>query len=132
MLAAIPVVAAAIPEPEEQINNLVKQILDLLQGMPCFLCHTTYGRECVRDEIGEEMLSKGNKILAWYNKKKVASTNAKMQCAACYHLYRHYSCIIMGYRNVHVQIPDCIEKYIKLAYPSDGKFIGFKEHHTSK
>jgi len=46
--------------------------------------------------------------------------------------YRHYSCIVMGYRNVRVQVPDCIEKYIKLAYPSDGKFVGFKESRTSK
>jgi len=60
--------------------------------------------------------------LACYVKKKVASTNAKMHHAAHYHLYQHFSCIIMGYRNVCVQVPDCIEKYIKLAYHGDGKF----------
>jgi len=126
MSAAIPVPSASLPEPEEQIDNLVKQIIDLPEGMPCFLCHTTSGRECVWDEIGEEMLYEGNKILAWYDKKKVASTHAAKHRAARYHLYRHYSCIIMGYRGVRVQVPDCIEKYIKLAYPGDGKFVGFK------
>ena len=132
MSATIPVGPAALPEPQEEIDDLVKQILNLPQGMPCFLCDTTSGRECVWDEIGKEMLYEGNKILTWYENKKVASTHAKMHRAACYHLYRHYSCIVMGYRNVHVQVPDCIEKYIKLAYPSDGKFVGFKESRTSK
>jgi len=26
----------------------------------------------------------------------------------------------MGYRKVHVCVPNCIEKYIKLAYPGNG------------
>jgi len=124
----ITVMSTAIPDQEEQINNLVNQIVDLPEGMLCFLYDTTYGRECVWDEIGKEMLYLGNKILAWYyDKKKVASIHAKMHHAAHYHLYMHYSCIIVGYRNVHVCIPNCIEKYIKLAYPGNKKFVGFKE-----
>jgi len=57
--------STAIPEQEKQVDNLVKQIVDLLEGMPCFVCHATYGWECVWDEIGKEMLYKGNKILEW-------------------------------------------------------------------
>jgi len=31
-----------------------------------------------------------------------------------------------------VQVSDCIEKYIKYAYPGNGKFVGFKEHPAKK
>ncbi len=48
----IRVMSTAIPDQEEQVNNLVKQIVDLPEGMLCFLYHTTYGRESVWDEIG--------------------------------------------------------------------------------
>ncbi len=94
----------------------------------------THGKECIWDEIGEEMFSEGNKILAWYDKKKVPSTKAKMHRAVRYHLYHHYACTMteLGSRGGHVQVPDCVKKYIKLAYLGDGNFVGYKEHPTKK
>jgi len=56
---------ATAPTDEEFINFLVSQIVNLPEGMACFLCKTTYSRECIWNEIGEEMLVEGNKILAW-------------------------------------------------------------------
>ncbi len=32
--------------------QLVRQIVNFLEGSPCFLCQTTEGRECIWDEIG--------------------------------------------------------------------------------
>jgi len=126
--------SAAAALDEEFMDFLVQQIISLPEGKACFLCETTHGGECIWDEIGEEMLSEGNKILAWYDKRKVQSTKAKMHRAVCYHLYCHYTCTMteLGRRGGHVQVPDCVKKYIKLAYPGDGKFVGYKEHPTKK
>jgi len=38
----------------------------------------------------------------------------------------------LGCNGVYIQVPDCVEKYIKLTYPGDGKFVGYKEHPTKK
>jgi len=119
---------------EEFMDFLVQQIISLPEGKVCFLCEMMHGGECIWDEIGEEMLLEGNKILAWYDKKKVPSTKAKMHRAVRYHLYHHYACTMteLGSRGGHVQVPDCVKKYIKLAYPGDGNFVGYKEHPTKK
>jgi len=63
---------------KEFIDFLVQQIINLPQGMPCFLCETMHGQECIWDKIGGEMLSEGNKILDWYKKSNVQSTEAKI------------------------------------------------------
>jgi len=125
--------SAVAVSDEEFMDFLVQQIINLPEGEACFLCKTTNGKECIWDEIGEEMFSEGNKILAWYEKSKVLSTTAKMHRAVRYHLYHHYACAMteIGQRGGHVQVPDCVEKYIKLAYPGDGKFVGYKEHPTT-
>jgi len=97
-------------------------------------CETMHGQECIWDEIGGEMLSEGNKILDWYKKSNVQSTEVKMHCAVHYHLYHHYTCVMteLGGRGDHEQVPDYVEKYIKYAYPGNSKFVRFKEHPAKK
>jgi len=126
--------SAAATSDEEFQEFLIQQIMNLPEGMPCFLCQTTHGGECIWEEIGDEMLLEGNKILAWYKKSKVPSTKAKMHRTARYHLYNHYVCIVtgLGCKGVHIQVPECMEKYIKLVYPGDGKFVRYKECPTKK
>jgi len=119
---------------EEFMDFLIQQIINLPEGTPCFLCATTHCKECIWEEIGDEMLLEGNKIIEWYKNSKVPTTHAKMHRAVRYHLYQHYACAVtgLGRRGVRIQVPECIEKYIKLAYPGDGKFVGFKKHPTKK
>jgi len=126
--------SAATTSDKEFQDFLIQQIINLPEGVPCFLCQMTHGGECIWDEIGDEMLSEGNNILAWYEKSKVPSTKAKMHHAAQYHLYHHYVCAVtgLGCKRVCIQVPECMEKYIKLAYSGDGKFVGYKEHPTKK
>jgi len=90
--------SAAAASDEEFQDFLIQQIMNLPEGMSCFLCQTTNDGECIWEEIGDEMLLEGNKILAWYEKSKVPSTTAKMHRAARYHLYNHYACVVTGLR----------------------------------
>ncbi len=110
------------------MDFLVQQIVNLPLGMPCFLCLTMHGQECIWEEIGGEMLSEGNKILDWYKKSKGQGAEAKMHCAACYYLYHHYTCVMteLGCRGDCVQVPDCVEKYIKYAYLAMASLLGSK------
>jgi len=43
------------------MDFLIQQIVNLPLGMPCFLCLTMYGQECIWEEIGGEMLLEGNR-----------------------------------------------------------------------
>jgi len=60
-------VSAASSKVNNEIYNLMRQIINLPEGMPCSLCKTTYGRACVLDKIGEEMLFKGINIIKYNN-----------------------------------------------------------------
>jgi len=117
-------------QDEEQINILLRDIIGAQDGMQCFLCETTFGRECIWDEIGEEMLREGNGIINFYTTSRMPTTLAKMHRAARYHLYCHYTFAISsnwGPGMGHVRLPACVENHIRLAYPGDGNFVGFQE-----
>jgi len=116
---------------DEQMNLLLHDIIGTQDSMQCFLCKTTFGCECIWDEIGEEMLCEGNGIIDFYNCSQMSMTLAKMHHAARYHLYCHYTFAISsdwGPGMGHVCLPACVETYIRLAYPGNGNFVGFQEH----
>jgi len=114
------------------IRSMFYCVMLLEDRMACsvFLCKTTFGCECIWDEIGEEMLCKGNGIICFYETSQMPTTLAMMYWAAQYHLYCHYTFAISsdwgpGMGRVH--LPACMETYIRLAYPGDGNFVGFHE-----
>jgi len=47
-------------EEQEQIISLIEEITNIPEGLPCFLCLTTYGKECLWHEIGEDIVAKCN------------------------------------------------------------------------
>jgi len=115
---------------DEQINVLLRDIVGAQEGMQCFLCVTTIGRECIWDEIGEEMLREGNGIIDFYQRSRMPTTLARMHWAARYHLYCHYTFAISsdwGPGMGCIRLPACIEQHIRMAYPGNGNFVGFQE-----
>ncbi len=117
-------------QEEEHTNILLCDIIGAQDGMQCFLCETTFGRECIWDKIGEEMLREGNSIIDLYNRSRMPTMLAKMHKMARYHLYCHYMFAISsdwGPGMGHVHLLACAEMYIRLAFPGDGNFVGFQE-----
>jgi len=117
---------------DKQINVLLRDIIGGQEGMQCFLCETTFGCKCIWDEIGEEMLHKGNGIVDFYERSRMPTMLlvAKTHQAAQYHLYCHYTFAISsnwGPGMGRVCLPACMEQHITLAYPGDGNFVGFQE-----
>jgi len=55
----------------EQINVLLQDIIGGQEGMQCFLSETTFGHKCIWDEMGEEMLCKGNGIIDFYERSRM-------------------------------------------------------------
>jgi len=69
-------------QDNKQINDLLHDIIGGQEGMQCFLSETTFGCKCIWDEIGEEMLHKGNGIINFYHTSQMPTTLAKMHWAA--------------------------------------------------
>jgi len=92
------------------------------------MIENAYGMKLVRRCCTKEM------ALLNVTRRKNPGTLARRHKAAQYHLYTHYTCTIlkMQCKNVHICGPACIESYIKMAYPGDGKYVGFKECSCSK
>ncbi len=76
------------------------------------------------------MLHEGNGIIDFYHTSQLPTTLVTMHWAARYHLYCHYTFAISsdwGPGMGRVCLPACVETQIRLAFPSDGNFVGFQE-----
>jgi len=49
-----------------EMAQLVRQIVDNPEGSPCFLCLLTEGRECVWDDVGDEITMEGRNTIIWH------------------------------------------------------------------
>jgi len=67
-------ITATMDAPQGQhdceMAQLVRQIVDFPEGSPCFLCLTTEGRECVWDDIGDEITMEGRNTIIWHEASK--------------------------------------------------------------
>jgi len=63
-------ITATTDAPQRQhaheMAQLVRQIVNFLEGSPCFLCQMTEGRECVWDEVGDEITMEGRNVIIWH------------------------------------------------------------------
>ncbi len=81
--------AAPQGQHAHEMAELVHQIVDVPDGPPCFLCQMTEGRECVWDDVGDELTMEGSTVI-WHE----ASEGHFMQhpTIAESHRAAHYAC----------------------------------------
>jgi len=53
-----------------EMAQMVRQIVDILEGSPCFLCLMMEGRECVWDEVGDEITMEGRNTIIWHEESE--------------------------------------------------------------
>jgi len=120
-----------ISECAREIAHLICEIMDVPEGSPCFLCQTTSSRECIWDEIGDDILERGLEARIWFESTEgnfsQAPSIAARDKAAHYACYRRYIFTVSTW--VHgdgcVRIPTCVETNIRQRFPGDGVFVGF-------
>jgi len=73
-----------------KLAQLVRQIIDLPEGSPCFLYLTTEGAVCFWDDVGDNIIIEGRNAEIWLDATKDGFmqylTIATSHCAA------HYAC----------------------------------------
>jgi len=123
----------AVNERTREIAHMVREITDVPEGSPCFLCQTTSSRECIWDEIGDDILARGLEARIWFERSEGNFTQpvpiAAADRAARYACYHHYIFTVsMWIRDDGcVCIPTCVETNIRQRFPGDGVFVGFNQ-----
>jgi len=64
----------AVSEHSREIARMIREITDFLEGSPCFLCQTTSTRECIWDEIGDDILARGLEARIWFESSEGSFT----------------------------------------------------------
>jgi len=115
-------------QERDPIDILIEQITIVPEGSYCFLCKTTDKKECIWDEIVDDMTMEANNIIVWNDTCEPRTKQARVHRAVRYHLYLHYMHTVSSWSHGQgrVRVPICVEQKIKRAYPGDGKFVGFK------
>ena len=122
-----------VNEYSRDISRMIRELADVPEGSPCFLCITTDSRECIWDEIGDDIIGRGLEARIWFERSEGNFTQpvpiAAADRAARYACYRRYiftvSTWIRG--NTRVRIPTCVETNIRQRFPGDGVFVGFNQ-----
>jgi len=78
LFSIVTTMSAAAASNEEFMDFLIQQIINLPEGMPCFLCQTMHGRESIWDEIWQEMLVRATVSLL--SMRKVKCPAPKQRC----------------------------------------------------
>jgi len=123
----------AVSEHSHKILRMICEIADVPEGSPCFLCQMTDLRECIWDEIGNDIMARGLEARIWFERTEGTFTQpapiAACDKAACYACYHHYnftvSTCICGEGRVF--IPTCIEMNIRQQFPGNGVYAGFNQ-----
>ena len=124
MSSATPVSRA---DPQE-IEALVREILDYEKGEVCFLCSTTAESECLWDEIGDEIIKAGETHLRELENSGSEIPFGLKYKQARYHCYQHYIFKVSNWVPSMgcIRLPLCVEGEIKRVFVGDGHFVGFK------
>jgi len=122
-----------VNEHAREISRMIREITDVPEGSPCFLCQTTALRECIWDEIGDDILARGLKARIWFESTEgnydQAPSIAECDKAARYACYRRYIFTVSMWIRVtgRVRIPTCVETNIRQRFPGDGVYVGFNQ-----
>jgi len=112
---------------------MIREIADVPEGSPCFLCQTTDLKECIWDEIGDDIVARGLEARIWFERTEGNFTQpapiAACDKAARYACYRRYIFTVSTWIHVNgcVCIPTCIEMNIRQRFPGDGVYTGFNQ-----
>ena len=114
-------------ENEVAVDLLVDEIVNVPDGYTCFLCQVTSNTECVWNDIREEIVAVGDQTEANIGHDKTLNERHRAARFAC---YRHYIYTISNWTRGagRIRIPSCIERQIKLTFPGNGEFVGFRVH----
>jgi len=110
---------------EVAIDNLVNEIVNVPEGFTCFLCQVTNNAECIWSDIMDDIVSVG---LATESNMDEDATEELRHRAARYACYWHYIFTISSWTHGQgrICIPLCIEHQIRLCFPGNGEFVGFR------
>ncbi len=130
-------ITATMDAPQGQhaheMVQLVRQIVNFPEGSPCFLCQTTEGRECIWDEIGDELTMEGRNTIIWHEASEGHFMRhppiEESHCAARYACYRRYIYTASSWTpgSGRIRVPTCVENNIRRLFPGDGVFVGFND-----
>jgi len=123
-----------VSEHSREINRMVCEIADVPEGSACFLCRTTDLRECIWDEIGDNIIGRGVEARIWCERTEGTFTELASILAACDKAAR-YACYCRYIFTVstwirgtgRVCIPTCVKMNIRQRFPGDGVFVGFNQ-----
>jgi len=110
-----------------KIEHLICEITNQPRGYPCFLCMCSGGKDCLWDEVGEEVVLEGNNAAIWYDHTKGSCNMVAIPKAAHYAYYRYYIQVVSNWScgTGHVCLPTCVECNIKCQFPGNGVYVGF-------
>jgi len=106
---------------------LIREIVNVPEGFPYFLCSTTEGTECLWNKIEPNILETGTTVLEMQQNGAQVTHDQAHRAArfACYKQYIYTATSWIPGKG-HIRIPTCIETNIKLEFPGDGNFVGFR------
>jgi len=122
-----------VSEHSREINRMVREIADVPEGSACFLCRTTDLRECIWDEIGDNIIARGVEARIWFEQTEGTflepASIAACDKAARYACYRRYIFTVSNWIRCtgRVRIPTCVKTNIRQRFPGDGVFVGFNQ-----
>jgi len=110
-----------------EIERLIREITNQPQGYPCFLCVCSGGKDCLWDEVGEEVVLEGNNAAIWYEHSEGSRDMVATHKAARYACYRYYIRVVSNWSrgDGRVRLPTCVECNIKRQFPGNGVYVGF-------
>ena len=99
-------------EQIDQINLLILEITNVPEGYPCFLCETTGCKECVWDDVHEQVIAMGNKTILGGDDDHSMALKHTAAHFTCYH---YYAIVVSSWSSFQGRIclPTCIEQKIK-------------------
>ena len=110
-----------------EIECLIHEITDQPREYPCFLCVCSGGKDCLWDEVGEEVVLEGNNAAVWYNHTEGTCNMVAMHKAARYACYHYYIQVVSNWScgTGRVHLPTCVERNIKHQFLGNGVYVGF-------
>ena len=116
----------------ELIELLVEEMLNPNEGERCAICLMTDETECIWQEVGQHLVQLGEEVKS--DKLKGSDDVAAAEKAARYTMYRYYTFTVSNWAPGmgRIRCPICVEEQIRLHFPGDGQFVGFKKERKPK
>jgi len=124
-----PLVENQDPHFRRTLNNLILELLDAPGAQLCSLCTTSNGGECVWNQVAIDIILAGETAIEMYDAIHDTSDMAAKHSAARYACYQKYIFTASSWTpgQGRICLPACVEARIKLHYPGNRRFVGFRE-----